>query len=69
MSTSGHQGTVRPFRSRWRALAVLATLLGAVAALVAPAAPAAAQPPAAGQFVPVAPVTVVNAASLAAGRR
>jgi len=67
MSTSGQQGTIESYRPRLRAVAVLAVLLGAVAALLVSSAPAAVAAPAAGQFVPVFPVTVVNAVSVPAG--
>ncbi len=67
MSTSRQQGTVRQHRSRWRALALSVSLLAVGAALAVPLAPAAVAAPAAGQFVPVSPVTVVNAVSVPAG--
>ena len=63
---SGPCPTSAPTRPRRRALAVALAMLAAVATLAVPAGAAVAAPEP-GQYVPVAPVTVVNNLSLAAG--
>ena len=68
MPAGRRTGTVPPVRSGWRARwAVPVAVLAAIAALSLPLAPPAAAAPAAGQYVPVPPATVVNNVSVAAG--